>query len=140
MATAPSNSSRATTGGGASGWEAAVKAVREIKTKVESLNGAAIAGIGWDKETAEWVGGRDSGLYDKLAAVGLVPKRAAVERATLEVFIDAYILGRTDVKPATKEIWRQGKRGMIDYFGAAAVADITPGDADGYKLHLSASR
>ena len=52
------------------------KAVEAIKTKVEALNAAAIAGISWDRETAEWVGGLDSVLYGKLAAVGLVPKRA----------------------------------------------------------------
>jgi hypothetical protein len=30
-----------------------LRAVNEIKTKVEALNAASIAGIAWDKETAE---------------------------------------------------------------------------------------
>ncbi len=114
-----------------------LKDVREIKIQVESLNGAAIARIGWEPETAKWVGELESVLYDKLADVLLVPKRADAEQATLEVFIDRHIARRTDVKPATKEIWKQGKRGMIDYFGAAKpLANITPGDCDGYKLKL----
>lgn len=73
-------------------------------------------------------------MSDKLAAVGLIPKR---HKATLEAFIDAYIAGRIDVKPGTKEVWRQGRKGLIQYFGAGRpLRDVTAGDADGYKLKL----
>jgi hypothetical protein len=51
-----------------------LKAVRAIKTKVEALNAAAIAGSSWEYQTSEWVGERDAVLYDKLAAVRLVAK------------------------------------------------------------------
>jgi hypothetical protein len=43
---------------------------------------------------------------------------------------------RTDAKPATKELWRQGKMGVIEFFGGKKPSDITPGDADNDKLHL----
>lgn len=114
-----------------------VKAANEIKTKIEALNCAAVARLSWDRETAEWVGGIGLALRDKLAAVGLVPKRQDDAPATLESFIDAYIAGRTDVKPATKEVWRQGKNGLVAYFGAnRLLREVTQGDADGYKLKL----
>jgi integrase len=41
------------------------------------------------------------------------------------------------VKPATKEVWRQGENGLVEFFGAnKPLRDVTPGDADAYKLHL----
>src|SRR5262245_58404252 len=88
-----------------------VKAANEVKAKIEALNCAAIAKLSWDRETAEWISGIGAALHDKLAAVGLVPKRQDETPATLESFIDSYTAGRTDVKPATKEVWRQGKNG-----------------------------
>ncbi|HTQ38063.1 MAG TPA: tyrosine-type recombinase/integrase [Pirellulales bacterium] len=114
-----------------------LKAVREIKTKVESLNGAAVARIGWDKETAEWVGGLESTLYDKLAKVGLVPKRAAPEKATLGPFIDGYIAKRTDVKPNTKLHLERARRDLVGYFGTdKPLADMTEGDADEFRVAI----
>ena len=53
----------------------------------------------------------------------------------------AYVASRTDVKPATKEVWRQGEKGMVDFLGVnAALRDVTPGDADRYKLHMIGSK
>ncbi len=51
--------------------------------------------------------------------------------------MEAYIAERADAKPATKEIWRQGKVGLLDYLGAdKPLGEITPGNADSYKMHL----
>src|SRR5262245_26329463 len=93
-----------------------VKSANGIKAKIEALNCAAIAKLSWDRETAEWVSGIGADLYDKLAAVGLVPIRQVTEPERLEAFINRYVDGRTDVKPATKEVWRQGKKGLLDFF------------------------
>ncbi len=60
-----------------------MKAVRTIKAHVEHLVAAALAGNSPDPETSAWVGGRDSVMYDKLAAVGLVsPREPKTENAT----------------------------------------------------------
>ena len=57
--------------------------------------------------------------------------------ATLQAFISDYITNRVDVKPATREIWSQGERGLVDFFGGGkAVREITAGGADNYKMHL----
>ncbi len=105
-----------------------------VKTKVEALNAAAITGHAPDEEVSRWVAGLGDEMADKLAAVGLAPKRAG---AALGAFIDDYVSHRVDVKPATKEIWRQGRMGLVGFFGADRhIREITPGDADNYKLHL----
>lgn len=112
-----------------------------IKTKVEALNSAAITKTSWDSETAEWIGKLDTVLYDKLAAVELVPPRvesAKTSKATLGPFLGAYIVGRTDVKPGTKLVYEQTRRNLIGYFGAdKPLGEITAGDADDWRLWLA---
>ena len=116
-----------------------IKDAREIKTKVATLNGAAIAGTGWDPVTAAWVGSRKSTLYDKLAKVGLVPKRAEPEKATLGPFIDGYLKKRTDIKPQTRVNLQQVRRNLVEFFGEnKSLAAVTDGDADEFRLFLKA--
>ena len=50
---------------------------------------------------AEWLCTRDRLLYDKLAAVGLVPERAGRDISTLGLFLDRYLSTRNDVKPSS---------------------------------------
>ena len=52
-----------------------------------------------------------------MAAVGLIPKPEVKVAATLGPFIKNYVTGRVDVKPATKEVWRQGEMGLVEFFG-----------------------
>jgi len=112
-----------------------------IKSRIEALNAASIAGISIDGETATWVGGLEAALYDKLANVRLLPKRAESQRLTLAAFIHRYVAGRSDVKPATKEVWRQGEKGLLDFFGGErSLGEVTPGSADQYKLKLTAGK
>jgi integrase len=108
-----------------------------IKVRIEHLAVAVQTGAPLEPETAQWLADRDDQLLEKLAAVGLIPRRHV---ATLAAFIDEYVASRTDVKPATKEIWRQGKMGLVEFFGAdRTMRKITAGDCDNYKLNLSAS-
>ena len=111
------------------------RAAEAICTKVEALLAAAMSSCPWDAETARWVADLPDHLAGKLAQVGLIPKRLS---ASLEGFILAYVDERVDVKPATKEIWGQGQRGLVGFLGAnVALRDVTAGDADRYKLHLA---
>jgi integrase len=114
-----------------------LREAREIKGKIAALNVAAIAHLSMDAHLAEWVAGLEPLFYDKLAGVGLLPARPETLDATLAAFITGHIGKRTDVKPATKEVWRQGAKGLVDFFGAdKPLREITPGQADEYKLHL----
>ena len=114
--------------------KASERMAQGVKVRVEALVTAQITGHPVDDDTSRWLTERDTVLIGKLSQAGLVPKR---ESATLAAFIDSYVDSRTDVKPATKEIWRQGRLGLVGFFGAdRRLRDITPGDADGYKLSL----
>lgn len=105
-----------------------------FKAKVEALAAVCITGHAPDDEVSAWLAKRETVVLEKLAAVGLIARR---ESATLGAFIDSYVSSRVDVKPATKEIWRQGRMGLVGLFGAdRRMRDVTPGDADNYKMHL----
>ncbi|MBP85458.1 MAG: integrase, partial [Planctomycetaceae bacterium] len=77
-------------------------------------------------------------LAAKLAQVGLIPKRDQRKASTLESFVEAYIVRRTDdVSPNTQRIWRQTKRNLAAFFGAdKPLAEITRGDATDWRLSL----
>jgi integrase len=106
----------------------------EIKTRIEHLLAAKKAGCAWDGPTAEWVATRGDDLADKLARVGLIPPRPS---ARLGGFLDSYVKSRVDVKEATATVYGHSKRNLIHYFGAdKPLRDITPGDADGFRLYL----
>lgn len=110
-------------------------AARSVATKIEALLAARLSGVPVDRETAEWVGSRDSVMYERLAEVGLVPKR---EAATLAAFLDAYAAQRSDVKPGTRITYGNVRRNLITYFGAQKpLRDITPGDSDEFRLNLT---
>ena len=51
------------------------------------------------------------------ALVGLIPKR---ERATLDAFIDAFIIGRTDVKQRAKMRYETTRKRLVKFFGLDA--------------------
>ena len=76
----------------------------------------------------------DAQLADKLAAVGLIPKR---HRAALGPFLDSYITTRADVKPATAIVYGHTRRCLVEYFGEGKpLQEITSGDADAWRLWL----
>ena len=106
-----------------------------VKYRVEQLNVAKMTGQAVNGDTARWVADRDVILADKLAAVGLIPRR---ERATLQAFLDSYIEGRTDVKFQTKWKYETTRQNLLDFFGSGKnLRDITPGDADDWRLRLA---
>src|SRR5262249_7295566 len=90
----------------------------EIRVKVEALVAAAVARLSWDTETARWVAGLAPVLADKLAAVGLIPRRQVAPGARLREFLDAYAAGRTDAKSSTVTAMRTGAERLVAYFGA----------------------
>ena len=115
-----------------------LRAVNELRRLVGLLNAAAISGTGWDPKTAEWVGDIKPVLYDKLAKVGLVPKRAEPETASLGGWLDSYIVLRGDVKASTATVYGHTRRCLIAYFGAdKPLTDITAFDADTFRSWLA---
>jgi len=110
-----------------------------VKVKVEALVMAAITGSPLDDEVSRWVAGLDSGMADKLAAIGLIAaRRRPGDGLTLAGFLDSYIDGRTDIKPNTLAHLLRAKRDLLAYFGPdRLLTEITPGDCDGFRIHLA---
>ena len=114
------------------------KVAGSVCTRVDELMAASMTNVPIERDLAQWLSNVDDSLHSKFAKVGLCPPRGST---LLVPFIKAYVASRTDVKPATKEVWRQGEKGMVDFLGAnAALRDVTPGDADRYKLHMIGSK
>src|SRR5258708_2874528 len=113
------------------------RVAEEIRVRVETLSASAIAGLSWDTETAKWVAGLAPVLANKLAAVGIIPKHQDRHKPILKQFLDAYIAGRTDVKPGTTTNLRIGAARLLEYFGTnRELAAITAGDCDDWLLWL----
>jgi len=84
-----------------------------------------------EADLAQWVADLDGRMAKKLSAVGLIPKPERQAAMTLGPFLTDYVKRRTDVKPATKEVWSQSTRNLIDHFGAdRELGSITEGDAE----------
>jgi integrase len=110
------------------------KFAEEVKTKVEYLNATIIGGIPLDGETAGWLSRIGNELSDKLAAVGLIPKRAS---ARLGDFLDAFIAERTDIKPNTRRNLEAAKARLIEFFTKEKpLREITAGEGDSWLLWL----
>ncbi len=107
-----------------------------VKVKVEDLVFATITGHAPADETSRWLTNLGPELYDKLARVGLTKRR---DSAKLGAFLTNYIEGRSDVKPATREVWSQVVRNLLDHFGDdRALPTVTEGDAEDFKMFLIA--
>ena len=111
---------------------------REVKSKVEAILSANVSRRAFDNPTAAWVADIPDSLATKLARVDLLPRRDQRKPGTLESFVEAYIVRRTDdVSPNTPRIWRQTKRNLAAFFGAdKPLAEITRGDATDWRLSL----
>ncbi len=105
-----------------------------VKYRVESLNAAMISKCPLDGDTAAWVAGIGDDLADKLAAVGLIPRRASSQ---LGEFLSSYITGRSDIKPRTRINLEACKARLVEFFGESkALNDISQGDADDWVIWL----
>ncbi len=112
------------------------KVAEAVKTKVEALVTATITTVAPDDETARWIANLDRIMADRLAAVGLIPKR---QSAKLKDFLDSYVKGRADVKGSTATVYGHTRRCLVDYFGPEKpLHEITQGDADQWRLWLAA--
>ena len=107
-----------------------------VKTRIEHLLTSQITKRSLEGDTARWVASLDDVLAGRLAKVGLIRQR---ESAYLAGYIDAYVAGRTDLKPRTRIKFNATKRYLIEFFKADRnLRDITAGDADDWRVFLLA--
>ena len=111
-----------------------MRTAEAVKVKIESLVASRITGHVPDDETSRWVAALDSVMLDKLSQAGLIE---AKNITTIGPFLAAYIDGRCDVKPRTRAKYISSQRNLVGYFGEDRnLRDITPGDADDWRLHM----
>lgn len=116
------------------------KAAQEIKTRVEHLITAKASNLPLDAATALWVAGTGSDLQKKLVNLELIEAPEAKESVLLGVFLANYFNTRTDVESSTLTAWGQARRYLLEFFGEdTPIRNITPGDAEEWRLFLKAS-
>lgn len=115
----------------------AKRSAESIKFRVEHLVVAKLTGHAIDDDTARWITDLEPAMIDRLVRVGLIEPVAKPKPVGLGEFLDAYHDRRTDVKPITREVWRQSIRCLKDFYGAdRAIDSITEGDAEDFRIWL----
>ncbi len=108
-----------------------------IKLRIEQLVVNRKTGVANDAELIQWLNGITDELHAKLARVDLVASRTKHQAIELKAFLDAFRDRRKDVKPATREVWKQPMRNLIEYFGADRdIKSVTVADAMDFRQHL----
>ena len=121
-------------------------AARTVKTRIEYLVAAKLAGAPIDDATASWLGTVDDDLHDRIARVGLTAPRVKteqVEQAALGPFTDKYIESRRDLGELTVRNLRTTQRRLVQFFGRdRALGDVTGEDAESFHqwLHAGGAR
>lgn len=114
-----------------------LRLAEQVKLRVEQILVAKSARQPLELDTAQWLGGIDDTLHDRLVRVGLVPSREITSVAALGAFLDDYVTRRIDVREATRVAWGHTVRNLKDFFGDDRdLTSITEADADDFKLHL----
>jgi integrase len=108
-------------------------------SRLYAANRAGLSDL--DEELARWLAKMPTVMADKLAAVGLIPKRESEDgdkqELTLQGMVDRYIASRTDVKPDTATVWKRTRNHLVAFFGEEREFKmVTIGDAKDFRLHL----
>lgn len=108
-----------------------------FRTHVEHLVNAQILSQPVPPKTAEWLADMDDARHAKLVKAGLVGPRDAVSVTALAAFLDDYIKRRVDIKPATRETFKQCRDKLVGHFGGTRdIRAITRGDIADWHRRL----
>ncbi|MFM8572597.1 MAG: tyrosine-type recombinase/integrase, partial [Pirellula sp.] len=117
------------------------KMVEMVKLRIEQMVANQKAGVLYDAELTQWINGIPDALHDKLARVGLVDPRQMHRAMGLKDFLDDFVKRRSDVKPATLEVWKQPIRNLIAHFGPKKdITKISEADAMDFRQYLMNSK
>jgi integrase len=114
-----------------------MKVAQTIMLRVESLLTASRFQVSPDAATVEWVNGLEASFANRLAELGLIPKRHTADEKSLGPFLDEYVSSRIDTKHDTRVVWGHTVRQLKEFFGPdRELPTITEGEADEFKLFL----
>jgi integrase len=121
--------------------EMSVKKAESFKANLESLIASRLSGS-LDVATARWIADLPDKVHSKLVKASLLQPRTAKANETnqniaLSEFLSDYIGGRIDVGKSTRTVYRRCEKNLLAFFGPdKPIAEITPGDADAWRLYL----
>lgn len=111
--------------------------VQGKKYRVEQMLEALQFNRPMEADLVQWVTDLEPRMANKLARAGLIPNFEPKPAATLGPFLADFTARRIDVKPATKEVWSQVVRNLLEHFGADRdLAEVTEADAGDFKMFL----
>ncbi|MEQ1905598.1 MAG: tyrosine-type recombinase/integrase [Pirellulaceae bacterium] len=108
-----------------------------IKYRVEQLLEALNFNRSMEADLVQWIKDLEPTLAKKFARAGLIPNSDAKPVGKLGPFLTDFTQRRIDVKPATKEVWSQVVRNLIEHFGSdRELTAVTEADAEDFKMFL----
>ena len=109
---------------------------------IEELLAARRVGQPVHRLTADSLNRLDMSLRRRFEKVGLLePLEGESPVMPLGAFLTAYVAGRGDLKPSTRDNLQQAVTALNEYFGAERPLDgVTAGDADEFRNWLQARR
>jgi len=84
----------------------------------------------------EWLVGISDGLRKRLRTLGLTESDKKGQNFTVDKWVQLYIEKRLDVKPRTKEKWRDVENKLTVFFKGQYVSDITVQHAKDFRVYL----
>jgi integrase len=118
------------------------KSAERLKQDVEELLAAHRMGQSVHPVTAERLSRLDGRLRRRFEKVGLLEPLAGESPVVpLGAFLTAYVAGRGDLKPSTRDNLQQAVAALNEYFGAdRPLNGVTAGDADEFRNWLQTRR
>jgi integrase len=114
------------------------RTANEIKIHIERIIVARQSSTTLSGDTANWLNDIDDDFYERVVRVGLCEPRVnkSGDATPLAEMLDAYIARRTDLKPWSVTMLKQGRDKLVNFFGAdKPIGKITPAHADDFKRH-----
>ena len=104
-----------------------------VKSRVEAITSAKVLGVALDAETSRWLADIGDDLHAKLSKTGIIETRVS---RTLQVFLEAYLSERSDLKPRTKAKYTTSVKSLIGFFGSIQLKDVTHEKSALYRVSL----
>lgn len=108
----------------------------QVRRHLKALRSSRLSGDPLPPAAAEWLGGLPDKKRRQLECCGLVGPSERRERMTYDAFVRAFIEGRRDVKESTVRNYWQTHKLSEKYFGDKLLDEITPGDAEGFRVWM----
>lgn len=112
------------------------KQAETAKTNIESLISSKNTGAVMPPAVQDWLNGLSDGLRRRLEVLGIIEPKEKGRSFTVEKWIQRYIDKRPDVKPRTKEKWRDVESKLTTFFKGQFINEVTVQQAKDFRVYL----